>query len=49
MAKEKYPKLDGRVYAIENDFFGHSINVTGLITGQDLIAQLKGRELGQRL
>lgn len=49
MAKEKYPQLDGRVYAIENDFFGHSINVAGLITGQDLIAQLKERELGQRL
>lgn len=49
MAKEKYPQLDGRVYAIENDFFGHSINVAGLITGQDLIAQLRGRELGQRL
>lgn len=49
LAKEKYPKLDGRVYAIVNDFFGHSINVAGLITGQDLIAQLKGRELGRRL
>lgn len=49
MAKEKYPQLDGRVYAIENDFFGHSINVAGLVTGQDLIAQLKGRELGERL
>ena len=49
LAKEKYPRLDGRVYAIVNDFFGHSINVSGLITGQDLIAQLKGRELGRRL
>ncbi|MBR5343152.1 MAG: DUF512 domain-containing protein [Oscillospiraceae bacterium] len=49
LAKEKYPGLDGRVYAIVNDFFGHSINVAGLITGQDLIAQLKGKELGCRL
>ena len=49
LAQKKYPKLDGRVYAIVNDFFGHSINVAGLITGQDLIAQLKGRELGRRL
>ena len=48
-AKEKYPALDGRVYAIVNDFFGHSINVAGLITGQDLIAQLKGKPLGERL
>ncbi len=49
MAKEKYPMLNGRVYAIENDFFGHSINVTGLITGGDLINQLKDKELGERL
>ncbi len=49
LAKEKYPRLDGRVYAIVNDFFGHSINVSGLITGQDLIAQLKGKPLGRRL
>ena len=49
LAKEKYPQLDGRVYAIENDFFGHSITVSGLITGQDLIAQLKGKDIGRRL
>ena len=49
LAKEKYPALNGRVYAIENDFFGRSINVSGLITGGDLIAQLKGKELGERL
>lgn len=49
LAKEKYPRLDGRVYAIVNDFFGHSINVSGLITGQDLIAQLKDRDIGRRL
>ena len=49
MARERYPELDGRVYAIENDFFGRSINVSGLVTGGDLIAQLRGRELGRRL
>ena len=49
MAKEKYPKLDGRVYAIVNDFFGHRINVSGLITGGDLINQLRGKDLGKRL
>ena len=48
-AKERYPELNGKVYAIENDFFGRSINVSGLITGGDLIAQLKGKELGGRL
>ena len=48
-AKEKCAKINGTVYAIENDFFGHSINVAGLVTGRDLIAQLKGRDLGERL
>lgn len=48
MAKEKYG-IDGRVYAIVNDFFGHTIDVAGLITGQDLIAQLRGKDLGERL
>ena len=37
------------VYPIRNDFFGERITVSGLITGQDLTAQLKGRELGDRL
>ena len=48
-AKERFPNIDGRVYPIVNDFFGHSVDVAGLITGQDLIRQLKGRDLGQRV
>lgn len=48
-ARKKYPGLQGRVYAIENDFFGRSINVAGLITGGDLIRQLRGKDLGERL
>ncbi|MCQ2557762.1 MAG: DUF512 domain-containing protein [Oscillospiraceae bacterium] len=48
-AKKTYPELNAHVYAIENDFFGHSIDVTGLVTGGDLIAQLKGKPLGARL
>lgn len=39
----------GNVYAIVNHFFGETINVSGLITGGDLIAQLQGRQLGERL
>ena len=39
----------GQVVAIENDFFGHTVDVAGLVTGGDLIAQLNGRELGSRL
>lgn len=48
-AMEKCGNIKGKVFAIENDFFGHAINVAGLVTGQDLIAQLKGQDLGKRL
>lgn len=34
---------------ISNRFFGEHITVTGLVTGQDLIAQLQGRDLGEEL
>ncbi len=37
------------VYKITNDFFGENITVAGLITGGDLIAQLKDKELGDTL
>ena len=41
--------IKGEVYAIENEFLGRSIDVAGLVTGGDLIAQLRGRQLGERL
>ena len=47
--KEKVPQLQGHIYPIRNRFFGETITVSGLVTGQDLIAQLKEQELGQRL
>ncbi len=37
------------VYGVPNDFFGHTIDVAGLLTGQDLIRHLKGKDLGCRL
>ncbi|MBQ9828111.1 MAG: DUF512 domain-containing protein [Lachnospiraceae bacterium] len=37
------------VHCIKNRFFGESITVAGLITGQDLIEQLKGRLTGTKL
>ena len=48
-AQEKFPALCGQVIAVENDFFGHTIDVAGLVTGQDIAAQLKGRDLGERV
>ena len=43
------PGINCKVYKIENDFFGHTITVAGLITGKDLINQLKGKDLGEEL
>ena len=48
-AEEKFSGLTCHVYCIRNDFFGETITVTGLITAQDLIAQLKDKPLGDKL
>lgn len=48
-AMERFDNVHGYVYAIQNDFFGHTIDVAGLITGGDLIRQLRGRPLGNRI
>ena len=45
----RIPSLDITVHRIRNDFFGKNITVAGLITGRDLLAQLKGKPLGERL
>jgi putative radical SAM enzyme (TIGR03279 family) len=54
--KEKAIKLENKfkglkinLYPIENNFFGKNITVTGLITGRDIIKQLKDKELGDYL
>lgn len=47
--KKKFPNRKVHLYPIRNDFFGEMITVAGLITGQDLIAQLKDKSLGSRL
>lgn len=47
--KAKFPKCNINVYEITNEFFGEKITVAGLITGNDLIKQLKGKELGNKL
>ena len=46
---DKYPNTKVHIYPIRNDFFGETITVSGLITGQDLKAQLKGKKLGDKL
>lgn len=46
---ECFPQYHIHVYAITNDFFGERITVSGLLTGQDMIRQLQGRPLGDRI
>ena len=48
-AEKKWDNLEGRVYAIKNDYFGHSITVAGLVTATDIINQLSGKDLGDEL
>jgi len=43
------PDYDIRIYAIRNEFFGEGVTVSGLLTGRDLLKQLQGKELGERL
>ncbi|MEL4105621.1 DUF512 domain-containing protein [Oscillospiraceae bacterium WX1] len=48
-AREKYANIKGKIIPVDNDFFGPSIDVAGLITGGDLIRRLHGQDLGKRL
>lgn len=45
----QFPEYRIQVYPIQNHFFGERITVSGLLTGQDILEQLTGRELGERL
>ena len=49
MIHEKFPNVEVDVISIRNEIFGETITVSGLITGQDLIRQLSGRDLGEKL
>lgn len=48
-AEKKFTGLTCHVYCIRNDFFGETITVTGLLTAQDIISQLKDKDLGDAL
>lgn len=49
MINEKFPNITINTRAIKNNFFGGGINVSGLVTGGDLIDQLRDDDLGDRL
>lgn len=46
---EIYPNIQADVIEVTNYFFGPQITVSGLLTGQDIIRALKGRDLGESL
>jgi len=48
-AAKCHTKLNYQIYPIVNHFFGETITVAGLLTGQDLLAQLRGKDLGTRV
>lgn len=47
--QEKYPNVEILGYEIQNEFFGELITVSGLLTGQDILAQLSEKDLGECL
>ena len=47
--QQAFPQVQVQVQKIRNDFWGPPIPVAGLITGQDLLAQLEGLDLGSEL
>ena len=49
LCRAQCPALRGSVRPIVNRFFGETITVSGLVTGGDLMDQLRGLDLGERL
>ena len=47
--QRKFPGVQVEVIPVENRFFGETITVSGLLTGQDLREQLSGRIRGDAL
>ena len=38
--------LEVNFFRVNNNFFGDSVTVAGLLTGKDIVDQLKGKDLG---
>lgn len=43
---DKIKNLEVNFFKIKNNFFGDSVTVSGLLTGKDIISQIKGKDLG---
>ena len=48
-AREKFPGLEINLVPVHNDFFGGTVNVTGLLTGRDLVNRLSRESLGDAI
>ncbi len=46
---DRFNNVKINVVGIKNNFFGGGVDVSGLVTGQDLLAQLKDKDLGDKL
>ena len=46
---KKIKNLEITYYAINNNFYGDSVTVSGLLTGEDIITQLKNKKLGDSI
>jgi putative radical SAM enzyme (TIGR03279 family) len=42
--QKKFPQAKISVYAIQNNFFGENITVSGLLTGKDIISQMQNKK-----
>ena len=49
VAKKCDNEMQYQVFAVENEFFGPGVDVAGLVTGGDIIKQLKGKIEAKRL
>lgn len=49
MLMKKFPSSEVSVVPISNIFFGETITVAGLVTGRDLIDQMRGKIIGDTL
>ena len=49
LCEEKHGHLRVNVIRIDNNFFGETVTVAGLLTGGDMIAGCRGKELGEIL
>ena len=47
--REKFPGLEINLVPVKNEFFGGTVDVTGLLVGQDVLRRLKTENLGDEV